>query len=201
MTTKRRLAEQVQKILYPRLGKDVKFSLREAMLAVSQVRDNIAYSLLTSAAFDGDYDLFGGFVSEYEFVAEKNSKGVFVQLPVAPLDLPKGMGVYRISLTESPDKVFIPLPINFLSMYAEDEMLSLEGNRGYIFQGNRLLFPKGDEGMCLSALMIVSGDSIDPDAYFPMPPSYERQVIMGAVEMYTLQKQVGEDLLNDNISE
>lgn len=204
MATKRLLAEQVLKILTPRVTKDVKIDIRECELAVSQCRDNIAVSVLTPAAYQDEMDLFGGFVSQPEAITvQKTNDGVYyATLPARPLDLPKNMGVYAVYGREDMSTQLFPVGINFTAMFKDNEARGLEGNTGYSLHTDRLIF-HGDinDGDGLYVVLVKSGFDIPSRGFFPIPPSYEREVVRGALEMLSVEKQIPEDLINDGIDD
>lgn len=202
MSTKRLLAEQVQKILTPRVTTDAKIDIRQCELAVAQVRDNIAYTFLTAAAYQDELDLFGGFVSSPdEYTIQKGDDGnYFVQLTSTPLDLPKNMGVYAVYGKEDMSTQYLPVGINFTAMFKESEARDNEGNPAFALHADKLIF-HGDvtEGTGLYVVMVKSGFDIPSRGFFPIPPSYEREVVRGALEMLAPEKQIPEDLINDGI--
>jgi hypothetical protein len=147
-----------------------------------------AYTFLTAAAYQDELDLFGGFVSSPdEYTIQKGDDGnYFVQLTSTPLDLPKNMGVYAVYGKED--------------MSTQSEARDNEGNPAFALHADKLIF-HGDvtEGTGLYVVMVKSGFDIPSRGFFPIPPSYEREVVRGALEMLAPEKQIPEDLINDGI--
>jgi hypothetical protein len=201
MITKRFIAEQVLKILQPRLSSDQKVDIREAEAIVAQCRDGIAVSLLTGAAYQDEMDLFGGFISDpEELTIQQNSNGeYYAQLTFKPLDLPKNMGIYAVSSKEDLATQYIPIQVNFNALFLDNEARDLENNVGYSLRADKLVFTGDiDEGSVL-VTPVKSGHDIGSRDYFPIPPSYEKQLITEAVEILSFEKQIPEDIINNGM--
>jgi len=204
-TTKYQLAEQALRILSGGdVSKDSETDIRELMIAVSQARDKIVRMELFQMIAAGEYDINSEYLVTYESVAVSKdmAKNLFYSiLPAKVITLPKGMGVYQISLMQDQYNAFAPLPANFMSMYRNLPSQGLEGRFGYWQEGARVYYTGVDSVETPTVLMklVPASNEVGEDDVFPIPPDKEYDVVSMAIQMYATQKGIRNDQINDNV--
>ena len=115
-------------------------------------------------------------------------------LPIKPLKLPRGMGIWSVYLTSDPSTEFIPLQMGQSNLIKSQPMLNeLLGQVGYEPLGEMdiaftkdltSLFPNDTVSMRLAIMDISKYDDYDP---LPLPPEFEWDVITEVYKMYSSQ--------------
>jgi len=205
MTTKYKLAEQALRIFYPALTSDAKTHIQEMMLAVSQARDKYIRTLYFQKLSVGEHDIPFEYVSVYEGVPLQYDtvlKRHYANLPTRVVDLKDERGVYQVATESYPEDALIPLKQTFVSMYKGLEAYGLEDYVGYYPQRDRVyIVGKIGEKEKLRMLLVSAGDDIDPLDNFPIASDAEDDIIKAAVQLYSTQKQIPQDKVNNNNSD
>lgn len=146
MTTKKRLAEGVQRILRGNPVISARVHINDIMLLVEQV----ANQLLKTEHFSvnmpaGDTVPNNCMIFSYDAVpveVYKTSKSRS-RLPSIPVSLPRNMGVLHISTTTAIDEPFIPIPTSMYGVVKPQDMLGdLSGLIGYEVIGSEVVYTK-----------------------------------------------------------
>lgn len=203
--TKRALAEQIHRILYPKTTKDAKTDLREIIAIVGELAD----SLRTAAVYDmmkmDEYDMIGDFLSIYTDVdiAYDDALGQhYSVLPAIPLGLPKNMGIWNVCYNNDEANSFIPAPANFTPLYSGLQNFNTSNKVIYKPLRNKIYYNNLQQpDSKVQMTLIASAESIDEREQINCPSSYFPQIIQGAVEIYKIQKGIVEDLFNNEVSE
>lgn len=204
---KYKIAEQARKILYPSGTNDAAFSMQEALLAVGQARDRLIqedyYQKLNS---EERYIAFN-----YVAVYDNNGQGYSVQmdavknrayldLPCRIIDLPKQRGLVQVTTIGFEEDAYVPIEQTALAMYKGLE--DMDGEKFYYPQGQRLYFSKNvGEDTKISILAIPSGESLDPFEDFAFPSNLEQELVNRTIQLYSAQKGIPQDKINDNASQ
>jgi hypothetical protein len=206
-TTKYKLADQALRILS---GGEIQNSsdtqIREMMLAVSQARDYLVRQEVWALIQQADsFDIPGEYITTYEMEVKKDKKYdiMYSKLPAKYLNLPRNLGVYSVSLVEDLWNAFIPVSPNFRSLYNGLGASCLESRIGYWVERNKVYYQGMDSsdniGEVSIKLIVASNEIDDEDEVFPIPADKEMEVIKLALDLYTPQKQIQKDEINDNI--
>lgn len=146
MTTKKKLAEQIQRILRGNPVISARVHINDIMLLVEQV----ANQLLKTEHFSvnmpaGDTVPNNCMIFSYDAVpveVYKTSKSRS-RLPSIPVSLPRNMGVLHISTTTAIDEPFIPIPTSMYGVVKPQDMLGdLSGLIGYEVIGSEVVYTK-----------------------------------------------------------
>jgi len=98
--------------------------------------------------------------------------------------------------------LFIPVSNSFNFMYGGSEASSLEGMNGYLFEGNKLIFTVDqEEGQSVQGNLVVVSDDLDSFDEFPVAASIVPDIIKGTLELMSIEKQIPEDIINDEIDQ
>ncbi len=200
--TKRSYAEQVLRILEPRLKPETKLNIREVESALSIVRDQVATMYLNQSVWANELSVFGEFVSGYEGVVKSDSERglTYVELPVRPLDIAKNYGIYQVFSRKDMTNLFIPVSNSFNFMYGNSFASDLEGHTGFFHEGQRIYFVKTqEEGQSIQLNLVATSDDIDSFDNFPVAPSTASDIIRGTLELLSIEKNIPEDIVNDEI--
>lgn len=119
-------------------------------------------------------------------------------LPVMPISLPKGMGVYAVYSDAQPDVQFIPLQAGQSTLLRADKMLNnLLGQIGYELKGNKVVFTKDitllDIDTVTMELAVMDISQYDTDDILPIPSDFEAELIEQLVKMFApVQPEAGD---------
>lgn len=146
MTTKKKISEQIQRILRGNPVISARVHINDIMLLVEQV----ANQLLKTEHFSvnmpaGDTVPNNCMIFSYDAVpveVYKTSKSRS-RLPSIPVSLPRNMGVLHISTTTAIDEPFIPIPTSMYGVVKPQDMLGdLSGLIGYEVIGSEVVYTK-----------------------------------------------------------
>lgn len=155
-TTKKKLAESIQRILKGNPVISARVHINDIMLLVEQV----ANQLLKAEHFSvnmpaGDTVPNNCMIFSYDAVpveVYKTSKSRS-KLPSIPVSLPRNMGVLHISKTDAIDEPFIPIPTSMYGIVKPQDMLGdLSGLIGYEVVGSEVIYTKNLVGMGISSV-------------------------------------------------
>jgi len=184
MTTKAKIAEQVQRILEGGdVTRDDNRDIRELMLSVGQVRDNLVYRSLMQQFSADEWEIGSDYLASYTVTVTDE----VATLPVTPLELMDNRGIYSVVYTNDPTLSVIPVNNTFQPLYRNLEASHLEGRIGYKILGKTLTLINTTTGgvpESLDVLMIPSGIDIDEDEDFPVPPEMVDMIIKEVVNLY-----------------
>lgn len=191
MTTKKRLAEQVQRIIKPSVTEDFKVDIREIEIAISQIRDNQIRQVFWDMYSVGENSVHGQFVTDHTLTATNYR----ITLPAMPITLPNNMGVFRVVVG---DTELIPMPNSTYTTTGIDSFTLYEG-KTYRVMGNEIEVPF--EECQVDIGLIQASSDIDSMDFFPMPPDMEIDLIKSAAELFLINNNIPSDIVNNNISE
>lgn len=203
--TKLYYAQQLQDILYPTPSADAKMDEQVALAAISQARDEVVRTSVLQAKLETNiipYNWLSSYVDEDAVAIKKNSYGkYYVDLPVGVIGLPNDTGVRQVWLQGKEDELLKPVVGAFKGMFARQPALGLEGSMGYYLQGKKLYFIQDMEEGCKVEMRLLA-QSADLDEYdeFPVDDSLIPTILERAIQIYSIQKGIPQDLTNDNIS-
>lgn len=199
MATLFSITEGVQKLLE---GADPaskkKFAKAEINRYVVQVINGMLKTQhMTEEMAGGETIPEGTVLAEYDNVAVERYKNVSRStLPVMPIKLPMGMGVFHVSRTDDVINGFIPFEAGQLQMIDEEAYISdILGQVGYEIRGKHIVYNKdyttGDEFTRMNEvymLLAVKDLSLYGDwDLLPIPSSMEADVIMATFRLLSGQ--------------
>ena len=201
MATKYQIAEQVISLLNDgdtSAGSGV--DIREVILLVGQVCNRRIkaeyFTVDINTAVAGETRPF--IMGEYVLKVEEHRNTSKADLPVMPIKLPMGQGVWEVNREDDPfnEMCFIPIPSGAKGLM--EGMLSKSlGQVGYIWEGKTLYFDHNIfvEGVrTLSAkLIVVDVNSLDEFEPLPITADMEADVL---TEVYQIVSQRG---FKDNV--
>ena len=185
--------------------------------SLSNAITNAVYEDIKQQALD-THSLLGYYGSEvfsdvilnlfkYEYFEIPSSGRAFVTLPIQPINLPRGMGVWRVYNPLLPFNSYIPLSAGQYDIYGPifhtGTGSALEGLTAYEYFDNKtLIFNKTKELMppTVNIQMIVTrikDDNGNYDEYglLQLPADMEQQVVVEVLEMLSMSRP--EDLVTD----
>ena len=204
MGTKKKYAQQLLGILYPKPTDDAKLDIQTAMTAIGQARDYyVKYRILQDKVETNK--VYGNWLSTFDNVAiayDDNRSQYYSTLPVGVIGLPNDQGVYHVFFKNSPENIFIPVSPAMKSIYRGSVAQYLEGEYGYYLLENRLYYlQKMDVQKTVSMNLVAESDQLGELDYFPIDASCLPDILKMAIEIYGVQKAYTEDLTNNGISE
>lgn len=203
MTTKFKIAEQIQRLI---AGNPV-ISSRVQRNDVKLLIEQVANQLLKTEFFqvnmaDGDTIPPNCMIYTYESVPVTVYKGVSkAVLPSMPINLPKNMGVFHISRTDAIDEPFIPIPSGLYGIVKPQVLLGeLSGLIGYEVFGKDVVFTKNLPGLNINNVFIrlVGVDLNTVTDYETLPISSDMEaMIVQTVYNILVQTPPADKITND----
>lgn len=186
-TTKKRIAEQVQRLLKGNPIISARVHINDVMLLVEQVSNQ----LLKADHFavnmpEGDTIPNNAMVFSYDNVPVTTYKTTKsrASLPSIPISLPRNMGVLHVSKTDAIDEPFIPIPTSMYGIVKPQALLGdLSGLIGYEVVGKDIIFTKNLPGMGVNNVFIrlvgVDMSQLSDYDILPLSSDMEAQVVQG----------------------
>lgn len=184
MTTKFKIAEQIQRLLAGNPEIQSRVQKNDVKLLIEQV----ANQLLKTEYFqvnmaDGDTVPPNCMIYTYESVPVVTYKGKSkCTLPSMPINLPKNMGVFHISKTDAIDEPFIPIPSGLYGIVKPQALLGeLSGLIGYEVFGKEVVFTTNLPGQNVNNVFIrlvgVDLNTVTDYETLPISSDMEAQIV------------------------
>jgi hypothetical protein len=204
MTTKFKIAEQIQRLLAGNPEIQARIQKNDVKLLIEQV----ANQLLKTEFFgvnmaDGDTVPPNCMIYTYDSVpvtTYKTTKSRCI-LPSMPINLPRNMGVYHISKTNAIDEPFIPIPSGLYGIVKPQTLLGeLSGLIGYEVFGKEVVFTTNLPGQNVNSVFIrlvgVDLNSVTDYEMLPISSDMESQIVQ-AVYNILVQIPPADKITND----
>lgn len=191
MTTKKKIAEQIQRLIAGNPIISARIHINDVILAVEQV----ANQLLKADYFatnipEGDTVPNNCMVFSYDNVPVTTYKTTFSKatLPSMPINLPRNMGVLHVSKIDAIEEPFVPIPTSMYGIVKPQDLLGeLSGLIGYEVVGKDIIFTKNLPAMNVNSVYIrlVGVDIASLSIYetLPLSSDLEAQVVQAAYAM------------------
>lgn len=184
MTTKFKIAEQIQRLLAGNPEIQARIQKNDVKLLVEQV----ANQLLKTEYFgvnmaDGDTVPPNCMIYTYDAVPVTTYKGKSkCTLPSMPINLPRNMGVYHVSKTDAIDEPFIPIPSGLFGIVKPQVLLGeLSGLVGYEVFGKEIVFTTNLPGMNVNTVFLrlvgVDLNAVTDYEMLPISSDMEAQIV------------------------
>lgn len=193
MTTKFRIAEQVQRLYARFLDKDNPsdvIDIREVIILVRQSLNKVLKLQVAESFKAGEYDIPKCNLIEYTCatVSDSTNSRAYISLPVIPITLPMDMGIWSIAATGAALTPYLPIPSQDVLVFGTvangTNVSALEGQVGYYVQGKRVYFTKdittsanGSISSVIVNLLVADFNSITDTEMLPISPEVESAVI------------------------
>jgi hypothetical protein len=193
MTTKLRMAEQIQRLYARFLDKDNPsdvIDIREVILLLRQSINKVLKLQVSESFKAGEYDVPKCNLLEYTcaVTSQSSNSRAYITLPATPISLPMDMGIWSISAANSALNPYLPIPSQDVLVFgtiANGTNLSyLEGQVGYYLQGTRVYFTKdittvanGSITSVTVNLLVMDFSKITDNEMLPISPDVESAII------------------------
>lgn len=195
MTTIGTLTERIMRLLEggsastrARVGREeVKHQLSAAISSLMK-----AQVLETNFSFDGDSIPDGLMVATYEKipVTRRDQGRCQAQLPVSPMVLPKGIGVFSVYPTGQPSKEYIPLRTGFINLLSADKLLNPLASKTYSVHGNHVVIHADIVGAGVTELdmqlCVMDISKYGDYDVLPIPGDIEEQAMISVLKIFGL---------------
>lgn len=185
MTTKYRIAEQIQRLFKGNPVISGRVHIKEIMLLVEQV----ANRLLKAEHFqvnmpEGDTIPPNCMIFTYDAVPVSVYKTDLSKatLPAIPINLPKNIGVLHVSRVDDINNPFVPIPSSTYGIVKPQALLgSLSGLIGYEVVGKDLIFTKNLPALGVNTVYIrLAGldiSQVSETELLPLSPEMEAEIV------------------------
>jgi hypothetical protein len=204
MTTKYKIAEQVQRLLNGNPVISGRFNLNEIKVLVAQVANQLLKADHFSVNMpEGDTIPTNCMVYTYDNVPVTTYKTTLSKatLPSIPIGLPRNMGVLHVSKIDAIEEPFVPIPTSMYGIIKPQDLLGeLSGLIGYEVVGKDIIFTKNLPGMSVSSVYIrlvgVDLNTVSDYETLPLTADLEAQVV---TQVYNILVQTpsGENKLDE----
>ena len=191
MTTKKKIAEQIQRLISGNPVISASIHINDVILAVEQVCNQVLkadYFAVNTP--EGDTIPNNCMVFTYDNVPVTTYKTTFSKatLPSMPINLPRNMGVLHVSKIDAIDEPFIPIPTSMYGIVKPQDLLGeLSGLIGYEVVGKDIIFTENLPGQSVNSVYIrlVGMDIGSLSIYetLPLSSDMEAQVVQIAYNM------------------
>jgi hypothetical protein len=158
MTTKKKIAEQILRLVKGNPTASSRVQEGEVKLLVEQVANSILKTEFFQVNMpEGDTIPPNCMIYTYESVPVTAYKTTLSKatLPAIPINLPKNMGVLHISKTDDINSPFVPIPSSTYGIVKPQVLLGdLSGLIGYEVVGKDIIFTKNLVGLGVNAVYI-----------------------------------------------
>lgn len=204
MTTKFKIAEQIQRLISGNPEIQSRIQKNDVKLLIEQV----ANQLLKTEFFgvnmaDGDTVPPNCMIYTYESVPVTTYKTTKSKctLPSMPINLPRNMGVYHISKTDAIDEPFIPIPSGLYGIVKPQTLLGeLSGLIGYEVFGKEVVFTTNLPGQNVNNVFIrlvgVDLNNVTDYEMLPISSDMESQIVQ-TVYNILVQTPPADQTIND----
>ena len=184
-TTKKKIAEQIQRLLRGNPIISARTHINDVKLLVEQV----ANQLLKADHFgvnmpEGDTVPNNAMIFTYDNVSVSTYKTTKSKctLPSIPISLPRNVGVLHISKTDVIDEPFVPIPSSLYGIVKPQDLLGdLSGLIGYEVIGKDVIFTKNLPGLGINSVFIrlvgVDLSQVSDYELLPLSSDMEAQVV------------------------
>ena len=184
MTTKKKLAEQIQRLIAGNPIISGRIHINDVMLAVEQAANQaLKADYFAISTPEGDTIPNNCMVYTYESVPVTTYKTTKSRcaLPSFPINLPRNMGVLHVSKTDAIDEPFIPIPTSMYGIIKPQDLLGdLSGLIAYEVVGKDIVFTQNLPGMSVNNVYIrlVGMDMNTLSIYDPLPLSSDMEALV-----------------------
>lgn len=157
MTTKYKISEQIVRLISGNEIISGRVKLNEIKLLIEQAANLfLKTEYLTVHLPDGEVIPPNCMIYSYDNVPVTTYKTTSkATLPSIPINLPKGMGVWHVSKTDSIDEPFIPVPSGLWGIVKPQALLGdLSGLIGYEVFGKDIVFTKNLPGLGVNSVFV-----------------------------------------------
>lgn len=191
MTTKKKLAEGVQRMLKGNPIISARVHINDIKLLIEQVSNQLLKTDYFSMSMPaGETVPNNCMIFSYDAVpveTYKTSKSR-AKLPSMPINLPRNMGVLHVSKVDALDEPFVPIPTSMYGVVKPQAMLGdLSGLIGYEVIGADVVFTKNLPSMGINSvyMRLVGSDLSTVSDYeiLPLSSDMEAQVVQTVYSM------------------
>jgi len=191
MTTKKKIAEQIQRLIAGNPIISARIHINDVILAIEQVANQLLKAdYFATNTPEGDTIPNNCMVFTYDNVPVTTYKTNLSKatLPSMPINLPRNMGVLHVSKINAIEEPFIPIPTSMYGIVKPQDLLGeLSGLIGYEVVGKDIIFTKNLPGMSVNSVYIrlVGVDIASLSIYetLPLSSDLEAQVVQTAYAM------------------
>jgi hypothetical protein len=181
MTTKKKIAEQIQRLLKGNPIISARIHINDIKLLVEQTSNQ----LLKADHFavnvpEGDTIPNNCMIFSYDNVPVTTYKTTKSKatLPNIPISLPRNLGVLHVSKIDDIDSPFVPIPSSMYGIVKPQDLLGdMSGLIGYEVVGKDIIFTKNLPGLSINSVFIrlVGVDISQLTDYDPLPLSSDME--------------------------
>ena len=204
MTTKYRIAEQVQLALNKR-SSDSDITIQEIMLKVNQGLSYLARNRYFVSKQTDVEEIDGSLIYSFkniEVEQDNDTTEYYITVPATTMSFPYGLGIRQVSPMKNPKYNYRPVGNGFNGLYEGMISSNLEGSIGYYQENDKLVFVNMDgtnnpDKMLLK--LVLPLDGIDDDAPLNIPMDMQDECIRYIVAQYLQTPQ--KDTSTDNVDQ
>lgn len=187
-TTKKKIAEQVQRMLKGNPIIQARVHINDIKLLIEQLANQMLKADYLSVNMpEGDSLPSNCMIFTYDSVPVATYKTTLSRciLPSIPVSLPRNMGVFHISKTDSINEPFVPIPSGMYGIIQPQNLLGdLSGLIGYEVYGKDVIFTKNLPGLGINTVFVrlvgVDLSTLTDYDLLPLSSDMEAQIVQQA---------------------
>lgn len=181
MVTLNILTEQINRLYSRFLDKDNKrLDDREIKLHISQVVNSL-FKIERASGINSETAF-----ATYAGVSSEDIDTHYVDLPIAPISLPKNEGIWRVYQSGCPWKPYVPIRSGDFDVMQGTSTSFIEGHTGYYQDGMKIRFTRKVPDNITMKLIVNDPNKAGGNDPLPIPRDMEARVIQSVFELLGL---------------
>ena len=200
MATKKQIAEQAMRIIAGgHLKPDRTIDIREVMLNLDQLRDTLVKLNTFENVKQSNYEVSQDYLSFHDVttLAAGTNGLIHVVLPVRPLSLWGGLGVYQITPVADLEDSYIIMTAGQPGLLGGTDALNRSDNVYCWAVGNTVYFKGVAADVAITVTMAATSQDIAEDADYPVSPDDESILLQQVLQTFGVHQQQPHDETED----
>jgi len=200
MATKKQIAEQAMRIISGgHLKPDRAMDIRELMLALDQLRDTLVKLNTFENVKQGDYVVEHDYLSFHNMTTQAAGANglIFATLPVKPLALWGGLGVYQITPAADLEDAYIIVNAGQPGLLGGTDALNRTDKVYCWVVGDTVYFKNLAASLPITATLAATSQDIAEDADYPVSPDDESILLKQLLQLFGVQDEQDHDETED----
>jgi len=179
--------------------------MADILLILEPIRAKLIYNFyFVERNIEGDLTIDDGFIDTFDQpVLFDNARELYYsELPIAPIELPRNLGIYMIAPLKDQFNQYIPMRNGFSALMNGLESNTLLGFKGYYQEGQRVYYRNVNASNAPDSVLMkiigVNNLNLKDNSVIKVPKSMELDLIDMCYKHLLDQKIQNIDKVNDN---
>lgn len=179
--------------------------MADILLILEPMRAKLIYGFyFAERNVEGDIGIDDGFIDTFvePVLYDSTRKVYYTDLPIAPIELPRNIGIYMVRPTQDEFDQYIPLSNGFSALMNGLQANTLLGQKGYYQEGQRIIYRNINASNAPADILLkivgVNNLNLKDNSVIKVPKSMELDLIDMCYKHLLDQKVQNIDKINDN---